>query len=88
MGRFAGKKLRRLIETVALTISNPVLSDLKASTAKRMFRQVLRLIHSQLPDTGLLLNTVRTQVELVLLLRPQPSLYGTQPGHRLEEKAE
>lgn len=79
------ERMAEMIEKVAPTIINPLLSDLRVSLKKRMFGQVRSLVDRQLPDTDVLVNTVRTQVERVLPLLPEPSPCGVQSGYPLED---
>lgn len=51
-----------------------------------MFGQALSLVYSQLPDSSVLVTTVRTKTEQRLHSHPHPSSYAAQPGYALDNK--
>lgn len=73
------------IEKVAPTIVNPPLTDRQVSIEKMRFSQTQSLVDSQVPDTDVLVNTIRTQVKGVMQLDPQPSPYGAPPLYTPQE---
>lgn len=73
---------------VAPTIINAPLSDLQVSIGKRMPGQVRSLVDNKLLNTDDFVHTVRTKVERVLSLHPQPSPLGPELGYASKDTVE
>lgn len=76
-----------MIEKMALSVINPLLSDLKVSIEKRVFGHVRSLVESRPPNKDVLVNTFQTKVRRVLSFHPQTSRYGTHSGYSLRDTA-
>lgn len=82
------RKMAGMIEKVADTITTPLLSHLQVFIEKRVFAQVQSVKNSKPPDTGVLVETVRTKVERKFPLHPRSSPYGAQLGYPLKDTLE
>lgn len=78
-------KMTRMIERVAPTILRPLFSDFQVLVEKKMFHRVQSLVDNQLPNTDVLVSTVRTKVEGVPPVHPLRFPYETQHGYLLED---
>lgn len=67
----------QMVEQVAPTIIEPLLSELKVFIDKRMSGQIQILADSLLPGRDVPVNIIRTELEQVLPLYPQQSLHET-----------
>lgn len=76
-----------IIEKIASKVTNLLLFALQVSVEKKTFGHFQGLVDSWLPDMDVPVIMVRTRVERVLPLHPQPSPYRTQPEYSLEYTA-
>lgn len=73
-------EMAQTIEEEAPTITDALSPKIHVSIEKTMSGQFQNLGDGQLPDTGVLASTARTQVQRLLSLHLEPSLYRTQSG--------